>query len=261
MSETPIIDSLPTTIAVELNEGVATVTLNRPEVLNAVNQPQRQALERVFRTLEADERVRAVVLRGAGRAFCAGQDQKESARMNATEAAQRIEAYAALYDTMRALGKPLIASMHGYAAGAGLQLALLADLRIAARGTRMGMTELNVSSAAILGSTMLQAVVGEAAMKQLVLMAEFVPAERALAVGLVHEVVDDGELDARVQALAADLAAKPPMGIRLTKVWWREMSENAFQASVAHARTAHAHNFEHGGLSEGARRFVGKKAG
>lgn len=109
---------------------IAYLTLNRPSVLNALNHEARCALTEGFERLEADPDVRVIVMRGAGRAFCAGQDQKESAGFDAARADQRIDTYGKLFASMRRLTKPVIARMHGYAAGAGCQLAMLADLRI-----------------------------------------------------------------------------------------------------------------------------------
>jgi enoyl-CoA hydratase/carnithine racemase len=118
------------TLLVDIQDHVATLTLNRPEVLNALNHEQRQNLETAFKALDADDEVRAIVIRGSGRAFCAGQDQKESAAMDAQGASRRIEGYASLYTTMRLVSKPIISRVHGFATGAGLQIPLLSDLRI-----------------------------------------------------------------------------------------------------------------------------------
>lgn len=245
------------TLVVDATGPVATVTLSRPQVLNAINHAQRANLELALKALDADAAVRVIVLAGAGRAFCAGQDQKESAAMDAHGAAQRIEGYASLYKVMRGLSKPLVARIHGYATGAGLQLALLSDLRIAGPAARLGMTELNVGSAAIMGSAFLLPLIGEANMRRLVLLSDFVGAQDALALGLVHEVLpDDAALDARVKAIADGLAGRPPLGIALTKEWWRVMGDAQFDAAMDHARQAHAKNYAAGGLSAAAKSFV-----
>jgi enoyl-CoA hydratase/carnithine racemase len=245
------------TLLCTTKNGIATLSLNRPAVLNALNGAQRRALTAAFGALDADPQVRAVVLQGEGRSFCAGQDQNESASFDAAGASRRIDEYAALYAAMRALGKPLIARLHGHVAGAGLQLALLCDLRIAATGTRLGMTEFSIGSAAIMGSALLLPVVGEAVMKQLVTMSDFIDAEAALACHLVSEVHPAESLEARVAALAEIAATRPPGGVRLTKAWWRRMTQPRFDEMVAHAHQAHAENFASGTLSQGARAFVG----
>lgn len=251
------IEGVTETLAIRVDGAIATVTLSRPEVLNALNHAQRANLELAFQALDADAAIRAIVLTGAGRAFCAGQDQKESAAMDAHGAARRIEGYASLYRVMRGLSKPLVARIHGYSTGAGLQLALLSDLRIAGPAAKLGMTELNVGSAAIMGSAFLRPLVGEAAMRRIVLLSDFLGAAEALSLGLVHEVLpDDAALDARVHEIATGLAGRPPLGIALTKAWWRTMGDAEFEAAMDHARQAHAKNYAAGGLSEAAKSFV-----
>ncbi len=251
------IEGVSATLAVAVEGPVATVTLSRPEVLNAINHEQRSNLARAFAALDGDADVRVIVVAGAGRAFCAGQDQRESAAMDAHGAARRIEGYAALYRVMRGMTKPLVARIQGYSTGAGLQVALLCDLRIAGPGAKLGMTELNVGSAAIMGSAFLLPLIGEAAMRRLVLLSDFVGAQDALAMNLVHQVLaDDAALDERIAQIAAGLASRPPLGVTLTKEWWRIMGDAQFEAAMAHARAAHARNYAAGGLSKGAQRFV-----
>ncbi|MFC3337134.1 enoyl-CoA hydratase/isomerase family protein [Paracandidimonas soli] len=243
-------------LEINVQDKIATLTLNRPQVLNALNHEQRANLEAAFRALDADENVRVIVLRGNGRAFCAGQDQKESASMDADGAHRRIEGYASLYTLMRSLSKPIIARIHGYATGAGLQLALLSDLRIASDDAKIGMTELNVGSAAIMGSAFLLPLIGEAEMRRLVMLSEFVPAEKAMTMKLLHEVLPADALDARVAEIATRMAGWPPLGIALTKEWWRKMGDELFFAAMDQARESHARNFAAGGLSHGAKKFL-----
>lgn len=249
------------TLLVEVREQVATLTLNRPDVLNALNHQQRQNLETAFRFLDSDENVRAIVIRGEGRAFCAGQDQKESAAMDAQGSSRRIEGYASLYTTMRAVSKPIISRVHGYATGAGLQIPLLSDLRIATEDAKFGMTELNVGSAAIMGSAFLLPLVGEANMRRLVLLSDFISASQALEMNLVTEVWPADAIDGRIAEITGGLVKRAPLGVALTKEWWRILGDEVFQAALDHARQAHARNFAAGGTSTGARRFVARGKG
>src|SRR5690606_4361664 len=169
---------------------------------------------------------------------------------------RRIEGYASLYTLMRSLSKPIITRIHGYAAGAGLQLALLSDLRIASDDTKIGMTELNVGSAAIMGSALLLPLIGEAEMRRLVMLSEFVPAEQAMTMKLLHEVLPADALDTRITEIATKIAGWPPLGIALTKEWWRKMGDDLFFAAMDQARESHAKNFAAGGLSHGAKKFL-----
>lgn len=252
------LEGVTDTLRIDLDGPVATLTLNRPEVLNALNHQQRMNLQAAFQALDANAEVRVIVLRGNGRAFCAGQDQKESAAMDEHGAARRIEAYASLYTTMRGVGKPIIARVHGYSTGAGLQLALLSDLRIVTTDAKFGMTELNVGSAAIMGSAFLLPLIGEAAMRRLVLLSDFISAEEARSMNLVHEVHPAESVDARIAEIAKGLAGRAPLGVALTKEWWRIMGDPAFHQAMDHARKAHAKNFASGGFSAGSRKFVSK---
>jgi len=255
------IEGVTDLLTIEVQDRIATITLNRPQVLNALNHEQRSNLETAFKSLEANDAVRVIILQGSGRAFCAGQDQRESASMDAAGASRRIEGYASLYTLMRSLSKPIIARIHGYATGAGLQLALLSDLRIASDDAKLGMTELNVGSAAIMGSAFLLPLIGEAEMRRLVMMSEFVDAKQSLSMKLLHEVWPAAELDTRVLSVATTLAGRPPLGIALTKEWWRKLGDAVFFAAMDHAREAHAKNFASGGLSQGAQQFVTRARG
>lgn len=249
-------------LRVDLRGAVAHLQFHRPQVMNAFDRAQRQRLDEVLKRLEADPEVRVLVLTGSGRAFCAGQDQHESAAMDAAASARRIEDYMALYRTIRAMSKPLVARIQGVAAGAGLQIALMCDLRFGSGAARMGMTELKVGSAAITGSALLWPIVGEAAMRRLVLLAEVLDAKESLALGLIHEVLEDeAALDARIEAVTTQLAGHPPVPLAITKRWWSRMSDALFEQAVEAARAGHAANFASGTYSAGAQRFAARKGG
>ncbi len=246
-------------VQVAVADGVATVMLNRPHVLNALNHALRDGLIAAFETLGADAAVRVIVGEGAGRALSAGQDQKEAAMLDTEGAARRIAAYAALSRVIRALEKPLVAKMRGHAAGAGLQIALLSDLRIAGVSAKLGMTELKVGSVAMMGSALLRLLVGEAVMRRLILMADFIPADEARACNLVDEVVADDALDGRVAEIAARLKSYSPVAVRLTKRWWRTMADDVFERLAVESKASHAENHASGGLAAGAKVFLSTK--
>lgn len=250
------------TLSVVCAERIATITLKRPKVLNALDRPQRQRLDQALRALDARDDVRVIILTGEGRAFCAGQDQNESAGMTAEDSARRISDYMGLYRSIRSLNKPLIARINGYATGSGLQIALLCDIRIASASAKLGMPELNVGSAAIVGSALMQPIVGEAVMKKLVLTADIIDAQHAQHLGILDEVYpDEPQMDARVAALAAKFADWQPMAISITKKWWKKMSDAQFEAAAREAAEGHALNFASGAYTEGARRFKEQKQG
>ena len=245
-------------VEVQVDGAVATVTMNRPEVMNAIDHAQRLRLTEVFGLLRDDDDVRVVVLAGKGRAFCAGQDQRESATMDAHGAAGRIEEGIQLLDALRGVGKPVIARIEGHAMGAGLQLALHADLRIAGPAAKFGMTEFKVGSPAIAGSAALRDIIGEAAMKAMVLECRIIEAPEALAIGLVNQLVAADAIEARIAELAASIAGRAAPAVRLTKNWWRAMSEESFQRTAEQMRRAHSENFSTGSVSAGAAAFLAK---
>ena len=235
------------------------VTLNRPRVLNALNHDLRVELIRQLGVLNEDDTVRVVVLRGSGTSFCAGQDQRESAGMAADGAAQRITDYGELFQVVREMKKPTIARLEGYAAGAGLQLALHCDLRIASETAQLGMTELAVGSACITGSIALTFAAGIAVTRELIMLGGFIPAGKAHRLNLITEVCVPEELDERITNISSGLADSPPLAIELTKRWWRDSTQEQYDASIRHAHEAHAENYASGNLTKAAEQFVGKR--
>ncbi|MDP3522771.1 MAG: enoyl-CoA hydratase/isomerase family protein [Hydrogenophaga sp.] len=245
-------------VTLSIDNATALITLDRPQVMNAFNREQRRQFREALLTADASESVRVIVITGKGKAFCAGQDQHESAAMDAAGSAARIDGYLDLYEVFRAVKKPIISRINGVAAGAGLQIALLSDLRIASTNARLGMTEFKVGSAAIVGSALLWPIIGEAAMKRMVLLAEIASAEQALDLGLVHEVVDDAQLDARMTEICSLVAGWPTTSVAITKAWWREMGDDLFAKACAAARSGHATNFATGAYSAGAKKFTSR---
>lgn len=246
-------------VTLVIRDQVAYITLDRPQAMNAFDRTQRERFSAAVIEADADVGVRTIVITGKGRAFCAGQDQYESAQMDAAGSSARIDSYMDLYEVFRSLKKPVIARVNGVAAGAGLQIALMADLRIASTQARFGMTEFKVGSAAIFGSALLRAIVGEAAMKRMVLLAEIVPAAPSLALGLVHEVVDDDALDARIAEICATIAQWSESSVAITKSWWKTMGDEDFAKAADAARRGHAANFASGTYSAGAKKFTERK--
>jgi 2-(1,2-epoxy-1,2-dihydrophenyl)acetyl-CoA isomerase len=196
-----------------LDGAVATITLNRPQARNALNVEMKNSLLAALGRAAADPAVRAVVITGAGDAFCAGQDLREHGEFLAA-GGQALDTVRRHYNpiimAIATMPKPVIAAINGSAAGAGVSLALACDLRVASRGASLLMAFARVGLGADSGSSWtLQRLAGTARAAELLMLAEPVPADQALAAGLVTSVVDDDELADAAGALAARLAAGP----------------------------------------------------
>ena len=206
-------------LRVEVADAVATVTLDRPDALNALTIPLKDALLETFREIAADDAVRAVVLTGAGRAFCAGQDLRERLEPDTLPLAEEIRRrYNPIVRAMRELPKPIIGAINGVAAGAGASLAFACDIRIAADGASFLLAFGRVGLIPDSGATWtLPRLIGWSKAAELALTAEPLTAADAERLGLVARVVPADELADAAHALAARLAAGAPHALALTK--------------------------------------------
>jgi 2-(1,2-epoxy-1,2-dihydrophenyl)acetyl-CoA isomerase len=206
-------------LRVEIGDGIATVTLNRPEALNALTVPLKEELRAAFEAFADDSDVRAVVLTGVGRAFCAGQDLRERLQPDALPLADEIRArYNPLIRAMRDLPKPMVGAINGVAAGAGAALAFACDIRIAAEAASFALAFGRVGLIPDSGATwLLPRLVGGAKAAELALTNEPLSAAEAERFGLVARVVPGEELAERAHELAARLASGAPRAMALTK--------------------------------------------
>jgi 2-(1,2-epoxy-1,2-dihydrophenyl)acetyl-CoA isomerase len=197
----------------DLDDAVATITLNRPQARNALTAEMKDALLASVRRAEADAAVRAVILTGAGEAFCSGQDLREHAEVLASGAEPTgtvRQHYNPIVTTIMTMPKPVIAAVNGNAAGAGASLALACDFRVAARRASLLMAFARVGLAADSGASWtLQRLAGPARAAELLMLAEPVDAEHALAAGLFTTVVADDEAVPEATRLARRLAGGP----------------------------------------------------
>lgn len=211
-------------VDLEVSAGVAWLTLNRPAVLNALDRESVRELAARIRELSGRDDVRVVVTRGAGRAFCAGSDLRDLAPLSPAEAADAEREHGAAFALLDALPWPTIAMLHGYVLGGGLGLALYHDFRIASAGATFGMPEVELGWTPPWAMGRLVDLAGGASARWLSMTGERLSAEEARAIGLLNDVVEEDRLAARVEALAARLAAMPPEGLRQTKALISRMS-------------------------------------
>lgn len=214
------------TLLVDRTDAVVTLTLNRPDAMNALDAELKEALRDTLVSLETDRSCRAIVLTGAGRAFCVGQDLREHAELLATGATE-MDTVRAHYNPiarrLASMPKPVIAAVRGTAAGAGASLALLADFRIGGPKTALLMAFANVGLAGDTGvSWSLPRIVGHARALELLILAEPVRAAECFSMGLLSRLVEnDEQVLPAAQELAARLAAGPTVAYGAIK---RELS-------------------------------------
>jgi methylglutaconyl-CoA hydratase len=206
-------------IVVEEKAGIAWVTLNRPDVRNALSRDVNIELAELAQDFDRSETVRIVVITGAGdKAFCAGADLKERKGVPAAETGPFITAIGNAIEQWGEIRKPTIAMMNGSAYGGGLELALACDLRILAEGAEVGLTEVRLGIMPGAGGTQrLPRIVGEARAKELVLLGRRISAARAAEIGLVHQVVPRAELRRTIDGILAELAGCAPVSVRAAK--------------------------------------------
>lgn len=225
----------------ERNGAIATLTFNRPEALNALDVPMAQAFLAAMRAIASDTSVRAVVLKGAGRAFIAGGDLA-TLRANPTQGVRDL--LVPLNEAvllMHGLDAPVIAQVHGAAAGGGLSLMLMCDFVIAAEGTKFNLAYINLgTNCDVGGSWALPRLVGLRHALEIALLGENLDSAEALRLGLVNRVVPIAELQAAVDAFAARIASGP------TKAYgtMRRLMRAGFNNDLATQLQAEAESFE-----------------
>ncbi len=203
----------------EKDEAIATITINRPEALNALNEETVQELLARFQDAENDQTIRVVIVTGAGdRAFCAGADLKMMKGAGAVRGTELSRIGQHMCDYIEAMGKPVIAAVNGYALGGGIELAMACDIRIASENAQVGQPEVNVGLIPGWGGTQrLPRYVGKGMAKEMVFTGKRIDAKTAERLGLVNAVVPADQLKAKVKELATELTGKPPIAIKLLK--------------------------------------------
>ena len=204
-----------TNILLEQTDAVSLVTVNRPQVLNALDAETIDELDRCVQSLDADQSTRVVVLTGAGdRAFVAGADIAELSQMTPTVARDVARRGQSLCDRLERLRKPVIASVNGFALGGGCELAMACTFRVAADTARLGQPEINLGLLPGFGGTQrLPRLIGPGRALELLLTGEPVDAKEAYRVGLVNRVVPAGQLRETTRTIAAGIAAKPAVAV------------------------------------------------
>lgn len=254
------------TLAIERRGSVDWVTLNRPDSLNAMNRTMMLELQHYFGDLYTNHDVRVVVLQGAGRAFSAGLDLKEGREegeggpVNGLRVQRRVSE---IVMRMRRAPQPIVSLLQGPASGGGFALALASDIRFASPGARMNAAFIRIGLTAcdVGASYFLPRLVGSSLASELLLTGDFIDADRALRVGLVSDVVPEGELEARAQRTVDAMLANSPVGVRLTKECLNmSVDASSLEAVIAMEDRQQILCAQTTDMREGISAFLGKRA-
>lgn len=247
------------TLLVDIAAGVAVVTINRPEVRNAMSAQVQRDIRGVLDSFRTDDAVGVVVFTGAGeKAFVAGADIAQLADYTMHTALE--SAMQRLYDEIEAYEKPTIAAVNGYALGGGCELAMACDLRIAADNARFGLPETNLSVLPGAGGTQrLARLIGTGRAIEMILTGRMADAQEALAVGLVTSVVPQADLLAAARDVAGQILAKGPLAVRLAKLVVRAGMNADQQTGLVVERLAQALLYTSDDKREGTEAFLAKR--
>ncbi len=249
------------TLLIDIDGACATITINRPDRLNAVNTLVFTEMGRALDGLAENAEVRIIVLKGAGeRAFVAGADIKEMADMTRAEAETRSWHGMRLYDKMRRQPQPLVASIQGYALGGGMLIAVACDVRVASERAEFGYPEIRLGVFPGTGGTILvDRLLGAATARAICLLGDRFPAERAYQLGIVNRLVAHGELEAATAEVAETLAGYSPIAIRELKRALNASLEMDFEAARAVEIEAYGRCFDSEDRREGMAAFIEKR--
>jgi enoyl-CoA hydratase len=251
----------PTHLLVTRNEAVATITINRPDRLNALNAATIDELRAAVLEMRQDESVRTVIITGAGeKAFVAGADIAELSQQSPLGARITAQRGQHVFDLVETLGKPVIAAINGFALGGGCELAMACTLRVAADTARLGQPEINLGLIPGYGGTQrLSRLVGRGRALELLLRGHQIDAAEALRIGLVDRVVPGAELMAAALALAMELAAKAPVAARAILEAVHKGLQMPFAEGQAYEATLFGLVATTEDMQEGTRAFLEKR--
>lgn len=227
-------------VLIERREGVAVVTLNRPEQINAINDDIRHGLREALDELDQDPKVAAIVITGAGpRGFCAGADIKESRGAETSVQARRRMGHANYFDAFERCTKPIIGAIHGFCMGGGFEIALACDIRMASSDAVFALPETGLGLIPGGGGTQrLSRLVGLGRALDLLLTGERIDAREALRIGVISRLIEDqAQLPAAAEQLAQRIAAKPPVATAYAKEAAKSGLEMDLKAGLQLERT------------------------
>lgn len=250
----------------DVAEGIATLTLDSPKNLNALSDAMLAALKAQLQALQTEPGVRVVILRGTGKAFCAGHDLKEMQAGRAAAdkgAAYFADLFARCSEVMQMivhLPQPVIAQVHGIATAAGCQLVASCDMAVAAEGTRFGVNGVTIGLFCSTPMVALSRNIPRKAAFEMLTTGAFIDAERAQSLGLVNRVVAPDALDAQTRDLARRVASKLGAAVQVGKRAFHDQIEMTLEEAYAHAGAVMVENMLWRDTDEGIRAFLEKRA-
>ncbi|RKZ05483.1 enoyl-CoA hydratase [bacterium] len=248
-------------VIVEKKDQVATVKINRPNKLNALNIQTVNELTEVFEELKTDEAIRVVVFTGAGeKAFAAGADITELTKLNTLEGLEFSLRGQKLCSLIENLGKPVVGAINGFALGGGCELAMSCTIRIAVKEARIGQPEVNLGTIPGYGGTQrLARLIPRGVAMELVITGRVLTADEALALGLVNKVVPKEEFREAVDEMAKLLLRKPPFAVRACIEAVLHGTEMSFEDGLRYEATLFAHTCGTEDMKEGTAAFLEKR--
>ncbi len=248
------------TILQERDGRVAILTINRPDKLNALNQQVRDEMLAILEELKGDDSIGVIVVTGAGeKSFVAGADIKEFEGRSPFDQREAMR-FPRIFDYMAAYPKPVIAMINGFCLGGGCEMAMSCDLRIASEKARFGQPEINLGLIPGGGGTQrMPRIVGVGYAMKLILSGDMIPAAEAFRIGLVDEVVAPEELRERTLKLAAKIASKSPVTLRVAKEAVRASERMAIEEGILYERDLFCLCFSTEDKKEGVEAFLAKR--
>ena len=245
------------TIICEREGNVATVTLNRPDSLNSINSKLATELEAAFKEFDEDNSIRAVIVTGAGRAFCAGRDIKEISETEPPLVRRRSTYFEAIENTR----KPVLAAINGLAVGGGLEIALVCDFRIASEGATFGFGEVKIGVVPLGGGAIrLPRLIGIGKAKELLYFGNQIDAQEAYRIGLVNKVVAAEKLMDEAKNWMRELAERPPVALEMLKSMVNiGMQMDSLASALDFEQKCGSILFQTEDMVEGTRAFVEKR--
>ncbi|WP_419660756.1 EchA1: enoyl-CoA hydratase/isomerase [Desulfosarcina variabilis str. Montpellier] len=246
-------------IVATLDNHIAEISLNRPDSLNTFTLDLASELNRALLELDADSAVRVIIVKGAGKAFCAGIDVGDFFDKSTMEYREWIECMETPLVTISRLKKPVIAQVHGVAAANGAGLVAAADLAVMAENAKMGLTAINVGLNCVGPVIPVSRSVGRKRAMELLLYGELIKAPMALEMGLINKIVAADDLEAETRHWASILAAKSPVAVQIAKSAFYAAADLEYEKAFAHMNEAFARLCSTADAKEGVSAFLEKR--